>query len=68
MQTHIPRQEKPEALCSGKNLHMHRHIHSVPLCVRKGMEHKVSVVVGILSPPQTALNIWGILGDMPMKI
>lgn len=40
MQTHIPSQEKPEALCSGENLHIHRHIHSVPLCVRNTMEHK----------------------------
>lgn len=42
MPTHIPSQEKPEALCSGKNLHMHRHIHSVPLCARNTMEHEVS--------------------------
>lgn len=41
MQTHIPSQERAEALCSGKNLHMHRHIHSVPLCVRNTMEHTV---------------------------
>lgn len=40
MQTHIPSQEKPEALCSGENLHIHRHIHSVPLCVRNTMQHK----------------------------
>lgn len=42
MQTHVPSQEKPEALCSGKNLHMRRHIHCVPLCVRNTTEHKVS--------------------------
>lgn len=39
MQTHLPSQEKPEALRSGKNLHIHRPMHSVPLCVRNTVEH-----------------------------